>query len=126
MGKKIEVDSGLESFEIIDKKKKKKLGEFEFNPSDIGILKRYENVVNVLNTFMDDVSEEKFKKETKRILEEKEKILLKEAKIKAIEEIKRNIEKIKVRVACLGNDADSVANTRKMEKELLLKYHLIN
>ena len=37
-----------------------------------------------------------------------------------------NIDKIKVRVACLGNDADSVANTRKMEKELLLKYHLIN
>ena len=60
MGKKIEVDSGLESFEIFDKKTKKKLGEFEFNPSDIGILKR---------------SEEKFKKETKKILEEKEKIV---------------------------------------------------
>ena len=75
MGKKIEVDSGLESFEIFDKKTKKKLGEFEFNPSDIGILKRYEDVVNVLNTFMDDVSEERFKKETKKILEEKEKIV---------------------------------------------------
>ena len=37
-----------------------------------------------------------------------------------------NIDNIKVDIACLGNDSNAVANTRKIEKELLLKYHLID
>lgn len=47
-------------------------------------------------------------------------------KSKMYTKIDDNIDKIKVDIACLGNDSNAVANTRKIEKDLLLKYHLID
>lgn len=45
---KLEVDTGASTIEVVDKDSEK-LGEFKFNPSDPGIVKRYENVIDFFN-----------------------------------------------------------------------------
>lgn len=44
-------------------------------------------------------------------------------KLKVYTEIANNIDKIKVEIISLGNDNSAVANSRKLEKELIQKYN---
>ena len=46
----IVVDDGSKAYDIVNKRGKK-LGVFEFRPSDTNIVKRYEEVVNFFNNF---------------------------------------------------------------------------
>ena len=46
----IVVDDGSKVYDIVNKRGKK-LGEFEFRPSDTNIVKRYEEVVDFFNSF---------------------------------------------------------------------------
>ena len=56
----IVVDDGSKVYDIVNKMGKK-LGEFEFRPSDTNIVKRYEEVVDYLNNFkMAEDTEEAF------------------------------------------------------------------
>ena len=54
----LKVDTGAITIDLQDAKGKK-IGEFDFNPSDSNIFKRYENVVEFFNniTFSEDLTE---------------------------------------------------------------------
>lgn len=67
---KIVVDRGLETFTIEDKKGNV-LGSFEMNPSDMEMVKRYEEVSKTIEHLTDDVSEDDNSLETLLLMEKK-------------------------------------------------------
>lgn len=66
----IVVDDGSKAYDIVNKRGKK-LGVFEFRPSDTNIVKRYEEVVDFFNNFSLPENSEKAMQEAERQMVEK-------------------------------------------------------
>lgn len=66
----IVVDDGSKVYDIVNKRGKK-LGEFEFRPSDTNIVKRYEEVVDFFNNFSLPEDSEKAMQEAESQMVEK-------------------------------------------------------
>ena len=65
----IVVDDGSKAYDIVNKRGKK-LGVFEFRPSDTNIVKRYEEVIDFFNNFsLPEDSKEAMKEAEKQIVE---------------------------------------------------------
>ena len=69
MSNQIIIDDGLKTYELVNKDKKV-LGEISFNPTDVNIAKRYEDVVKQLEKINIDVNvedQELIAKELKKV-----------------------------------------------------------
>lgn len=67
----LQVDTGAVTIDLTDKNGKK-IGEFDFNPSDSNIFKRYENVVDFFNSvsFSENVGDDKKIEEVNKLAED--------------------------------------------------------